>query len=219
MKKSKDQNHRLNLKINTTGFFLLFFFCNILLLTSPVFGQTPSPTGTLRDSVRQKVAEELAQIRQGVAKKAFVGSIASLSEASFTLTTVKSQTRNVTFSPETTIRISNQDGTMKDLKSGQFIIVMGDVDSQNQMTAKRLLVITKPATDKRRSILGTVTRISSSSLTVETGGESWTVKISSTTNYNGSTKLSDIDANEKIVAVGTSEGDKTLAARHIHLLP
>ena len=71
------------------------------------------------------------------------------------------------------------------------------------MTAKRLLVIGKPPEEKRRVIPGSVTKVSTTSLTVQNAKESWTIRISSSAKYTKNTKLSEIKVGDKIIVIGT----------------
>ena len=205
---------------------LLLFYSSTLLFSGRVFAlQPPTPTPTtssLRDSIKQKVAEELAQIKQAVSKKAYLGSITAKNEATLTLTTHRQQTRSVILATDTAIKLkSGKDGTPADLKVGDFVLVMGDADSQNTLTAKRLLVISQPLEDKRRAVMGTITDKSSSTLTLETPNskDTWTVKLTSTTRYTAKTKAADLKVDQKIVVLGNRTADTALTALLLHLIP
>lgn len=188
-------------------------------LVSPVavLAQSPSPTGTIRDAVKQKVNEELSQIKQAVAKKGFVGSITSKSEVAITVTTIQNQTRTANVTTDTTIKLQgSKDGTPADLKVGDFILVMGNVDSANVMTATRLLVIGKPAEDNREVGHGTVTKISTSAVSVQTKSDTLNLKITASTKMNDKYKKADIKEQSKVVVIYNS---KTMEASRIHLIP
>jgi hypothetical protein len=116
---------------------------------------------------------------------------------------------------------SGRDGTVADLKTGLVILVMGDVDSAGVMTSKRLLVISQPAEFKRQAVMGTVTKASASSLTLEkiNTKETWTVKLTSATKYTAKTKAADVKVGLKIVVLGTVTSDKALTALQLHLIP
>jgi hypothetical protein len=194
-----------------------------LILAGGVHAQAATEGASqLRDSVKQKVAEELAQIKKAVAKKAFVGSIATKSEVAITMTTLgTNQSRTVNVTTDTVIKLtSGKEGTPADLKVGDFILVMGDVDSQNTMTAKRLLVVGKPAVDNRKATFGTVSKTAASSFTITTpNGDTWTVKISSSTRYTKKSKASDFVPGSTLVVTGTvSDTAKTITASRIHLI-
>ncbi len=205
--------------------YLVLSFLNLVF--APLSGaQTPSPSATagaqqLRDAVQQKVAQELANLKQAVARKAYVGNISAKSDVSITITNLKNQSRTALVSADTTIKLlAGKDGTPADLKVGNFVIAMGDVDSNGVLTAKRLLVINAPAADRREVVFGTVTKALTSSLTVENKNkETWTVRLSSSTKYTGNTKATDIKVGSKIVAAGSVTADTTLSAGFAHLFP
>ncbi len=192
-----------------------------LFIATPVLAQSPT-SADLRNAVQQQVQQELSNIKQAVAKKGFVGNISAKTDASLTLTNLKNQSRTVVVSGDTTIKLLNgSEGTIADLKTNDFILVMGNVDSQNKMTASRLLVIKQPETDKRDTKFGAVTKVSASTLNI---GD-LTIKVSSTTDYTTTAdgkvtkgKLADIKVGSKIVATG-SVTTTTLTATSVHLLP
>ena len=204
--------------------YFRIFIVAALVIASSVSAQTPSPSatsaGVIRDAVKQKVDEELANIKQAVAKKAYVGTISTKSDLTLTITNLKNQARTATVTTDTTIKLTGgKDGTPADVKVGDFVIAMGDVDSNGALTTKRLLVIAKPAADTRDSVWVTVTKVATSSLTTEnTKKEAGTVKLSSATKYTGTTKVTDIKVGSKLVVVG-SVAKTTLTASLIQLLP
>ena len=177
--------------------------------------QSPTPS-SIRDAVQKKVTEELAAIKNEVKKRAYLGTISSKSDATITITTLRGATRTATVTPDTTIKLTGgADGTPADLKVGLFTLVMGDADGNGTLTAKRILVISKPVEDKRRAVFGTVTKVTSTTISLK---ENWAIKLSSTTKYTGKTKFSDIKVDGKIIAVGTVTSDRNLTAKLIHLL-
>jgi hypothetical protein len=137
---------------------LILPFTLYILHSPPAFAEDASTAAQLRDSVKTKVAEELAQIKKAVSKKAFLGTIASKNEASLSISNYLGQNRTALVSTDTAIKLkSGADGTPADLKTGDNILIMGDVDSNGNMTAKRLLVIATPVVDKRTTAYGKVT--------------------------------------------------------------
>ncbi len=201
---------------------LLALSTSYLVLSTHVLAQTPSATesSSIRDSVKQKVAEELAQIKKAVAKRAFVGVIISKSEATLTLTNLKNQSRTVTITTDTTVKLlGGKEATPKDVKVGDFVIVMGDVDSQNTMTGKRLIVISKPVEDQRRMIFGTITKSTATTLELtDPSQKTWTVKTSATVKLTNKTKLSSLKAGDKIIVIGTLSSANAATAKIIHLV-
>jgi len=186
---------------------LLFVSWNLYLGISAVHAQTATNSAdTIRDSVKQKVTEELAQIKKGVAKKGFVGSISAISDGNITINSFMLEPRKALVAADTTIKLQNgSDGTPGDLKVGQYVLAMGDVDSQNTMTTKRLLIIPKPTDDTRKVVFGTLIKTSSTSFTIGTNA----YKVTSVTKFTGKTKAADLKVDSKIIAIVNSSGVAT----------
>ena len=185
------------------------------LLTASLLTQIPSATDS---AIRQAVKDQVAAIKTSVAKRAFVGPISAKSEASITITNLGNLTRTAVVAGDATIKLAGgKEGTFADLKVGNFVIAMGDVDSQGTLAVKRLLVIAKPTPDKRVVISGRVTDTSAASFTLETAKkETWTVKFTSNTSFAGKIKKTDIKAGDRIVAVGNPAATaNTLTAKLI----
>ena len=183
-----------------------------LLLTATLLAQAPTATDS---AIRQAVKDQVAAIKTAVARRAFVGPISAKSEASITITNLANQTRTAVVAGDATIKLTGgKEGTFADLKVGDFVIAMGDVDSQGTLAVKRLLVIAKPTPDKRVVVSGRVTDLSTSDLTLETTTkETWTVKLQAATSYAGKIKKSDIKVGDRIVTVGTSSTALNLTAK------
>ena len=190
-----------------------------LLLSTMLLAQA-TPSSAIRDAVKEKVAAEVAVIKNSVSKRAYVGTIVTKSETSFDLVNLKKETRNIVVTAEATIKKGASELTFKDLKSGDFVIAMGDADAKNSMTAKRILVIDKGAEDKRKIMIFTVTKTGTTSLGVETlKKETWSVRLSTDTQYTIKTKLANLAVGDKIAVVGTQASiPSTFNALRIHEL-
>ncbi len=194
----------------------LITLITLISLIAPTSSLAQSATGSaIRDAVKDRVAAEVADIKLAVAKKAYVGTVTAKSEVGFSL-----ESRNVVVTPEATIKNGSAEITLKDIKVGDFLIAMGDVDSAGNLTGKRILIVTKSAEDKRRSMVFIVTKTGTNSLVVENlKKESWTVRISSDTSYSAKIKLATIEAGDKIVVIGTlASTPSTFNALKIHKL-
>ncbi|KKU29033.1 MAG: hypothetical protein UX92_C0009G0024 [Candidatus Amesbacteria bacterium GW2011_GWA1_47_20] len=185
-----------------------------LLLTATLLAQAPTATDS---AIRQAVKDQVDAIKTAVARRAFVGPISAKSEASITITNLANQTRTAVVAGDATIKLTGgKEGTFADLKVGDFVIAMGDIDSQGTLAVKRLLIIAKPTPDKRVVVSGRVTDLSTSDLTVETAAkEVWTVKLQAATSYAGKIKKSDIKVGDRIVTVGTTSTALNLTAKLI----
>ena len=183
-----------------------------LISPMPSFAATDS---AILNAVKDKVAAEIADIKLAVAKKAYVGNVTAKSEIGFSL-----GTRTVVVTPEATIKNGSTELTLKDIKVGDFVIAMGDVDSAGNLTGKRILIVTKSPEDKRKAMVFTVSKTGTNSLIVENlKKEAWTVKISSDTGYTAKTKLVNIESGDKIVVIGSlASTPSTFNALKIHKL-
>ncbi len=153
--------------------FLVFGFKSALAQST-----VPSPTSAVRDAVQKKVAEELADIKKNAVKRSFVGEVTAKSDTSITLASSRKQPRTISLLPDTTVKIAGKETALSDIKVGNFAIVMGDVDAAGSMTAKRILVIDKPVADNRRIVIGTVTKVTSALINIDTvKKESWGIKV------------------------------------------
>ncbi|KKS33099.1 MAG: hypothetical protein UU93_C0002G0027 [Candidatus Amesbacteria bacterium GW2011_GWA2_42_12] len=185
-----------------------------LVIVVPVVAQTASPSASpsILDSVKEKVAAEIDQIKSAVTKKAYVGSIATKTDTGLTMANLNNESRTVNISGDVTIKLlGGKEGTLTDLKVGDFLIAMGDADGAGVLTAKRILVITKPADeDTRKIITGTVTKSSSTSITVDTTA----YKVSSATKFTNKNDITDIVKDVKVVMIVNDT-----SALLVHLIP
>lgn len=196
----------------------------LLLFYSPslVYAQTASPSANpIRDAVNEKVQQEVDQIKKAVAKRGYVGTITAKSDASLTLTNLKSQPRTIIVTADSTIKLSGgKDGTPADIKVGDSLIAMGDVDSANVMTAKRIVIVPKPVPDTRQAVFVTVTKTTVAALTVENlKKETLTIKLNTDTKYTAKTKATDLVIGSKLVIVARPTSTASiLTGLAIHLL-
>lgn len=192
-----------------------------LVIAVPVLAQSASPSANpIRDAVKEKVNAELDQIKKNVAKRAFVGNVTAKSDSTLTLTNLKNQPRTITVTADSVIKLTGgKDGTPADLNAGDWLIAMGETDSQNIMTAKRVVVIPKATPENRIPFFATVTKVTSSSLTAENiKKEEVTIKLTSDTDYTGKSKFSDLAVGSKIIVIsraGTTTNSFTALILHL----
>lgn len=182
-----------------------------LLISTMLLAQTASPGATVRDAIQKKVAEELAAIKSSVVKRSFVGEVTAKSDTTMTLASSRKQPRVITLLPDTTVKLAGKETSLADIKVGNFVISMGDVDTSGAMTAKRVLIIDKPAVDNRRIISGTVTKVTSTQINIDTAkNESWIIKI---------TTDSKLVVGDKVMVIGKlTLGTNTLTSLKIQKL-
>lgn len=182
-----------------------------LLLLTTLLAQSASPGATIRKNIEESVATTMAAIKQNIVKRSFVGEVTAKSDTSMTLASSRKQPRVITFLPDTTVKVAGKETSLADVKVGNFVISMGDVDTAGSMTAKRILVIDKPVADNRRIVIGTVTKATSALINIDTAKkESWGIKV---------TTDPKLVVGDRIMVIGKlSLGTNTLTALKIQKL-
>jgi len=185
----------MNLKVTVITFAFLFFCSPTLSMAQT---PSPSPSGIL-NAVKEKVSEELAQIKQTAVRKAYVGTVSAKNDLTLIITNLQNKSRTATLVTDAIIKLAKgKDGTVADVKVGDFVIAMGDADGSGVLTVKRLLVITKPTTaDTREAKFVTVTKAATTAITTDT----MIYKVVSTTKFSDKTTVTDIKEGDKLVII------------------
>lgn len=145
----------------------------ILLLISPtpIFAVEASSSAdssdvqTIREVVQQKVKEKLNIIATPESKpKAFFGTIQKVTNNQIDIT-LNNETKTIITTDDTVlVGLKKAKIALKDLKSGQEILTMGYLNTQNQLEAKRIVVFElKTIQNKTQVINGQIVDISKSS--------------------------------------------------------
>jgi hypothetical protein len=202
----------------------------LLLCYSATLASAQSPTATdsatiIKDKIREKVDEELNAIKKAIAKRSYVGTISSISDLTVSIKSLTDATKTITIATDSTIKLaSGKEGTIKDLKVNNFIIAMGDADSNGVLTAKRVVVTSKSPTDTRKTIYGTVTKTSATQLNLTTPAKTEIIiKTTSETKFSTQSKitsLKQIAIGDQVVAVTkpSTVNDTTFTATRIFAL-
>jgi len=223
--------------------FLLFAFFITLFFGARVYAVSYTPEATptgqkvldkgvkeIREAVREKVRGMLDEAKKGQ-KKAFVGKIFEITNASLVLKTREGEKQAEVATDAAIIGKNKKQIKFKDLEIGAFTIAMGYLDKNNILQTKRLVIIDEPPPLERQIVIGQVTDISAKSklITVRNKGknETYTLAIDEGTKIvkkvGGKTKLfkfSQMEIGNKIVSVGRVEkkGVQTITAKIIQIL-
>ena len=129
----------------------------------------PSPTTTseiqkFKESISEKVKAKLQEIKEPLqtdSKRGYLGTITKI-ESNKILLDTKEKNRSISFDTNTTfINAKSTKIKSTDLKVGQEILVIGIVDENNNLTAKRIIVTTiKSSQNLKTIILGQVVDVS-----------------------------------------------------------
>lgn len=179
------------------------------------------------DAIREAVQEKIEEAQNK--PKAYLGIITDIVENTVQIKNLEGEIKQIAVSDQTVfVKINKVKQTLKfsDIAIGDFLVNMGYVDSNNVLTAKRVLVTTEPKKPDRVSVFGIVTSIGKNEITVTKVGSNDQLSISpevgavvTSESEKGIVKsrFSDINPETKIIAVGTITDD-TLDARTIHIV-
>jgi hypothetical protein len=142
-----------------------------VITPSPIASPTalPSPTSTseiqkFREIIQEKVKaklQEISQTKETNPKRGYVGTITKINQDTINLDT-KDTNRTINFTTDT-VYLNAKSTKIKhaDLKIGQEVLVIGLLDDQKNLTAKRIIITTpKSIQNQKTIILGQVVDIS-----------------------------------------------------------
>jgi len=207
---------------------LIFFILTTLLLGPigifPLQAQDgPTPTEIdgkiqgIRDTVKEKVKEQINEIKKNT-RKAFVGTVNKVIDQSFNLDT-KSGPQVIKTDDETEIVDENRKKIgLEDIKLEDNLIVMGYLNEDDILEAKRVVLTPEPEEDKREIAAGIVTDLSKESLLITLKNENkvktYTILVNNKTNIKqkendqiNEGEFKEITEGDFLIAIGTPEED------------
>ncbi len=195
---------------------------------SPTTNQA-SPSASITEklnALKAEIASKAALIKQEVNRridnKAWLGTIKSIDEDSIIITTID-QERTIRINEYTTYKVKTKgESSIKDLKVGDYVAALGDVDDNNQLNAKRIDKLAANKEYKKKLVWGTVKSVLNDTVTVATmSGQLTTINTANYTDYqlnDTEATLSDIQANRQIISVVTPSTNEKLMANHILII-
>ena len=204
-------------------FTVLFFLTLITLTTFIAFAQETSTdeANSVRDTVQKKV-EEARTI-----PFAYIGTVTDIAEQTIQINKfIFSKTKEdageiqqISVDEENTVfvKITKNTTSVKfsDLAIGDFIIAMGYKNGNGVLEGERILITTAVEPTTRKAVFGEPSEIMKRSLTLTAStGKEWVAEFGTT--WEGP-ELSDIEEGDRIIVVGTTDGN-TLDARFLHII-
>ena len=204
-------------------FTILLFMALTTVTTFAALAQETSTdeASSVRDNVQKKV-EEARTI-----PFAYVGTVTDIAEQTiqinkFIFSKVEEEAgeiQQISVDEENTVfvKITKNTTSVKfsDLAIGDFIITMGYKNGNGVLEGKRILITTSVEPTARKAIFGEPSEIAKRSLTLTAPtGKEWAVEFGTT--WVGP-ELSEIEEGDKVIIVGTTEGN-ALEARLLHII-
>jgi len=204
-------------------FTVLLFLTLTTLTTFATFAQETSTdeANSVRDNVQKKVEEAR------IIPFAYIGTVTDIAEQTIQINKfIFSKTKEdageiqqISVDEENTVFVKVTKSTtfvkFSDLAIGDFIIAMGFKNGNGVLEGKRILITTSVELTTRKAIFGEPSEITKRSLTLTAStGKEWVVEFGTT--WVGP-ELSEIEEGDKIMIVGTTEGN-ILDARFLHIV-
>lgn len=213
-----------------------FAYC--LLLAPVALAQSPTPEPTAGEEISQEIKEKVQERIEAITetklrKAAYFGNISDLSGSVITVNTKKGEKTVKTDEETKFIGKSNQEIKLADLKIGNFVIAMGNLDPSGSFLGKRILVLAKQPeiAPARLAVHGKVVDISQEekiiSLKHLKQDLAYEIEINDKTTITkkvgekiAKVKFEDIEIGDRLVAIGTKEKENgTITASIVHVIP
>lgn len=243
-----------NLKLKTFAFYLIVLHLGFWTLPSAVFAISPTPTKKITitpvaspsasltpttaeeekvQEIRQAIKDKLTEIKDKIEKKAYVGTILEITDSTLSLTSFRGKQR-VRLNEETTIIGGNKkEVTIRDLAVEDKVIAMGEVDTNETLEAKRVVVVPKPSTPPAKKLIfyGTLAEINSKTsiitlTNIKNLNQTLAITVDKNTKFINpkdakvDIKLKDLATNQKLVVIYPEPAQgKTAVAKTIFILP
>lgn len=216
----------------------LLFIAYCLLVAPVALAQSPTPEPTNEEEISQEIKEKVQERIEAITetklrKAAYFGNISNITGSEITVNTKKGE-RIVKTDEETKfIGKNNQEIKLADLKIGNFVIAMGDLDASGSFLGKRILVLAKQpeVAPTRLAVHGKVVDISQEekiiSLKHLKQDLAYEIEITDETTITkkvgekiSKIKFEDIEIGDRIVAIGIKEKENgTITASIVHVIP
>lgn len=177
----------------------------------------------LQEEIASKAVKLKQEISQKMQNKAYVGFLKNNSDSSLTLAT-RSGLKIITITEDTIYSKTTNKGkapkvTLASLSPDNYLVALGDIDEAGVLTAKKIVLLTPPDTQKH-IVLGQVTALGSQSFVIkDKDDESTKILVDEDTDYQlGKVKaLDSILLGKQLVVVGEGSPSATLKARFVYL--
>lgn len=177
------------------------------------------------DRIQKIIDEKSEKASQALKKRAFVGKVSRVTTESLSIETLRGE-QNVKVSSKSTVLLfpKMQPLQLSDVEIGGFAIVMGYMNSDDVLDAKRILVVQTPLfPPKKKVFVGRVIDLSATTLSLKLrNNDEEKIAVSKKTKYLNSQgeliKRTDIDDNAEVVAIRLNADDASASASVVRLV-
>jgi len=173
--------------------------------------ENPEEIEKLREEIQKQVQEKLDSIIDQEEKKGWAGEITKKGETGFEIN-FKDETKTITLGSEITIIGDGRDEiTFQQLNIGDYVLIMGYLQIDGVLEARRIIVTEETKTISTKAIFGTINDKSAESnvlLVSDKDGKEYELIVKNTTTLRQKLgdekekiKYDDIEAGQKLVAI------------------
>lgn len=182
----------------------------------------------LKAEVASKAAALKAEVNKKLENKAYVGIISQLESGKIIITTFTGDknviTNEYTSFQDTTSAAKKTKPKLesKDLKTGDYIASLGDVDDKESLIAKRIVKVKKPSV-LPATFWGQINSVSNSTITIQSrDGNKISISTTPQTLFSlgrEEASINDVKVNKFLSGVSTQIKDNKTEAKYIYLIP
>lgn len=193
---------------------------NLTLVYSEEFGKILDQNDkSATDSAKPKEKAQEKLTLQKSNPKAYVGTVTDKTEDSLQIRNTAGEIQLISVLPEDVsfVKLNDKSSLIKydDVAIGDFLAALGFQNGNGVLAAKRIIVTSPPAAITIKIIYGEIIDIEKGEISIkEVAGTNWNLKFPR--RWKGPEK-SELEEGQKIIAVGTPEGN-TLAIRTIQII-
>jgi len=185
---------------------------------SPSATPTDEKVQEIREAVEEKVKEKIQEIKDKIEKKGYVGILSEMTDSTLTLQTLTGEKMVSLDSQAKIIGVNKKEIKSKDLEIDQKLICMGNLDENNIMIAKRVIVVSQPtkAPPTRKAFIGRIAEIDNKKNILTLNhlrklNQKYLVKIDNKTKFlSGS--LKELKLDEILLVISSSEKENETSA-------
>ena len=197
----------------------------LLIATNSGIPNQDTVTQNIKDRIEKIIDEKSEKASQNVKKRAFVGKVSRVTTESLSIETLRGE-QNVKVSLKSTVLLfpKMQSLQLSDIEIGGFAIVMGYINSDDVLEAKRILVVQTPLFPMKKKVtIGRVIDLSTTMLSLKLrNNEEEKIPVTKKTVYvdsqGESLKRTEVEDNAEVIVIRPNADDASASASVVRLV-
>ncbi len=217
--------------------FALVFLVHTTSYISPALAEESSPSAEIKtklEALKKEIASRAAQLKNEISSKlqnkAFIGTIKTKSESSFTVATLLGP-KIIGFNEDTVFSVSDpaelkakkiKRASLESLEEEDYIAALGDVDDTGVLTARKIIFIPSNQPELKQVLWGQIAAISDKLITVKDKSQNnVSISISGNTTLKNADEEIDISkllSGDTVLISGYQNDQEVIQATYIYVL-